>query len=75
MGFIGSRELIRHFTDAKSVLMKNKAYGAYFSSFEHPGKHTSLNSFANTAGFSWCFDKRAIQRGDAQDAKSGAGDP
>lgn len=59
ISFIGSSDLIRHFTDAKSVLMKNKAYGARFSSFEDPSKHASLNSFASTAGFSWCIDKRA----------------
>jgi hypothetical protein len=53
ISYIDSSELIHRFPDAKPILRKNKAYGALFSSFEDPNKHVSLDSFANSVGFSW----------------------
>lgn len=59
---IGSMALVRHFPDAKAILKKNRAYGAWFSAFEDPRDHLSLDSFANTAGFVWCIAKQATQQ-------------
>jgi hypothetical protein len=55
--YMGSFELIRRFPEAKIILQKNRAHGVRFSSFEDPGKHRGLASFASAVGFSWCIDE------------------